>query len=80
MKKGKAIPILQIVKADKTVTSLNSLTDDVTVLSNDNANIQVTTEGQAIKIDSSQVSANKADIATNFNKYLAGIQKDGTCS
>ena len=80
MKKGKAIPILQIVKADKTVTSLNSLTDDVTVLSNDNANIQVTTEGQAIKIDSSQVSANKADITTNFNKYLAGIQNDGTCN
>ena len=32
MKKGKAIPILQIVKDDKTVTSLNSLTDDITIL------------------------------------------------
>ena len=79
MKKGKAIPILQ-VKADKTVTSLNNLTDDITILSNDNANIQVTTEGQAIKIDSSQVSANKADIATNFNKYLAGLDTNGRTS
>ena len=94
MKKGKARSILMLSKADNTVTSLNNLTDDITILSNDNANIQVTTEGQAIKIDSSQVSANKADISTNkadistnkadistnFNKYLAGIQKDGTCS
>ena len=49
-------------------------------MANDNANIQVTTEGQSIKIDSTQVSANKTDIATNFNKYLEGYDDDGTCN
>ena len=75
--KGKSWPNIMHSKDDGTVTSLNNLTDDITILSNDNANIQVTTEGQAIKIDSSQVSANKADIATNFNKYLEGYDDDG---
>ena len=78
--KGKSWPNIMHSKADKTVTSLNNLTDDITILSNDNANIQVSTEGQAIKIDSSQVSANKADIATNFNKYLAGLSANGRTS
>ena len=26
------------------------------------------------------IATNKTDIATNFNKYLAGIQNDGTCN
>ena len=79
--KGKSWPNIMHSKDDGTVTSLNNLTDDITILSNDNANIQVSTEGQAIKIDSSQVSANKADIiATNFNKYLAGLGTNGRTS
>ena len=76
MKKGKARSIIMLSKTDNTATSLNNLTDDITILSNDNANIQVTTEGQAIKIDSSQVSTNKTDIAKNTAKV--GIPTGGT--
>ena len=75
--KGKSWPNIMHSKDDGTVTSLNNLTDDITILSNDNANIQVTTEGQAIKIDSSQVSANKADIIANFPKYYNGYLNNG---
>ena len=39
MKKGKARSIIMLSKTDNTVTSLNNLTDDITVISNDNANI-----------------------------------------
>ena len=75
--KGKSWPNIMLKGTDETVTSLNNLTDDITVLSNDNANIQVTTEGQAIKIDSSQVKTNKTGIATNVTAIAKNTAKVG---